>query len=203
MTRAAQKQHTRQRVIDAATHLFATQGLASTKTVDIAKHAGLSHGGVFVHFKSRDALLSEVVSSIGREITDRLHATLQDQAELPMVLRTHLNCLELHETAYAAFLRESRLLPKEVLSAWIGVQSAISNYLQAPARVAIERGLIHDMPMHLLFNTWIGLVHHYLMNRELFDPDGSVLLRHGDQLIAHFISLIAVDRKYSSRKANF
>ena len=43
------------------------------------------------------------------------------------------------------------------------------------------------MPLHLLFNTWTGLVHHYLSQRDLFNPKGSVIRRYGDELLEHFL----------------
>jgi hypothetical protein len=46
------------------------------------------------------------------------------------------------------------------------------------------------MPLHLLFNTWIGLVNHYLVNRELFAPGASVIERRGAELLDHFMNLI-------------
>lgn len=177
-------------MIDAATFLFAEQGLAGTRTADIAQRAGLSHGGMFVHFKSRDQLLAEVVAEIGRKITDRLHAAISDDAGLDEVLHAHLRCLSGFESAYTTFLRESRLLPEETLRTRIGVQSAISHHLNESAERAMEAGLIRRMPKHMLFNTWIGLVHHYLMNRELFAPNSSVLIEREDELVAHFLSLI-------------
>ena len=196
MQRIEQKRRTRQRVVDAATHLFSVRGLARTRTADIANQAGLSHGGVFVHFPSRDELLAEVVSEIGQAITGRLHALIIDDAELVQVLRAHLDCLIEHEPSYAAFLRESRLLPRNVLRTWVGIQSAISIHLEVPAQEAMAAKRIHEMPLHLLFNTWIGLIHHYLMNRELFAPGASVLERRGDELLAHFLSMISLNRPY-------
>lgn len=193
MQRIEQKQQTRQRVVDAARHLFAEQGLAKTRTADIAQRAGISHGGVFVHFRSRDDLLAEVVTEIGRAITDRLHALIQDDADLATVLRAHLDCLQEYESSYVSFLRESRLLPRDILRSWVGVQSAISVHMAGPSEEAMNNASIRRMPIHLLFNTWIGLIHHYLMNRELFAPKGSVLKRHGDELHTHFLTLISPD----------
>jgi hypothetical protein len=46
------------------------------------------------------------------------------------------------------------------------------------------------MPMHLLFNTWIGLVHHYMVNRDLFAPEGSVIARRGKELLDHYMGLL-------------
>ena len=191
MPRSEQKLQTRQRVIDAATYLFAERGLAKTRTADIAQRAGLSHGGMFVHFTSRDELLAEVVANFGRRITDRLHAAISDDADLAEVLRAHLQCLSEDEATYSTFLRESRHLPEATLRTRIGVQSAISFHLNVSAERAMQSGQIRRMPKHMLFNTWIGLVHHYLMNRELFAPNCSVLIERGEELGAHFLSLLS------------
>lgn len=184
--------------MDAALYLFAEQGLAKTRTADIASRAGLSHGGVFVHFRSRDELLAGVVDEIGHTITNRLYGLIEANADLADVLRAHLECLAEHESSYAVFLQESRLLPRNVLRSWVATQSAISVHMTEPAEAAMAAGEIREMPMHLLFNTWIGLVHHYLMNRELFAPSDSVLQRHGDELVMHFQMLISTGERYGT-----
>ena len=194
MSREEQKLVTRQRVLGAAAALFAEQGLARTRTADIARRAGLSHGGMFVHFKTRDDLLTEVVSETGRKITDRLHASVHHDASLTEILRAHLAALSECESAYSAFLRESRLLPEETLRTRTGVLSAVSHYLNESAEREMLAGRIKRIPKHMLFNTWIGLVHHYLMNRELFSPRGSVLEKRGEELVTHFMSLVETSK---------
>ncbi|MCA9244165.1 MAG: TetR/AcrR family transcriptional regulator [Phycisphaerales bacterium] len=188
--RESRKAETRQRLIEQTTSLIGARGLSTTRTADVARSAGLSHGAVFVHFDSRDALVGAVVSSLGQRITDRLHGLIGERAGLGDVLHAHLACIADQEAVYAAFLRESRLLPADVLTRWTGIQSAISTHIAAASRIEVERGALKRIPQHLLFNTWIGLVHHYLMNRELFAPGGSVLARCGDELVAHFLSLV-------------
>jgi hypothetical protein len=51
-------------------------------------------------------------------------------------------------------------------------------------------GTIRRAPLHLLFNTWIGLVHHYLIHKDLFVSRGSVLHKHGGELADFFVSLL-------------
>jgi hypothetical protein len=41
-----------------------------------------------------------------------------------------------------------------------------------------------------LFNTWIALIHHYLVNRDLFAPRRSVVRAKGRELVDHFLSLV-------------
>ncbi|GGL59492.1 hypothetical protein GCM10007968_24320 [Sporolactobacillus putidus] len=49
---------------------------------------------------------------------------------------------------------------------------------------------VKDVPIHMIFNMWIGLVHYYLMNRQLFSPDQSVIAQHRDELITSFLQLL-------------
>ena len=55
----------------------------------------------------------------------------------------------------------------------------------------IRRGEIRDLPHHLVFNTWIGLIHHYLSNKALFAPEGAVIARYGEELLGYFLGLLA------------
>jgi AcrR family transcriptional regulator len=52
----------RERLLDAAEELFATQGFTATTTRQIAEHAGTSTGAVFYHFPTKEALLEQLVA---------------------------------------------------------------------------------------------------------------------------------------------
>jgi len=52
---------TRSRLLESAAHLFAEKGSKNTRTVDIAQRSQVAVGTVYLHFKSKDALLKEVL----------------------------------------------------------------------------------------------------------------------------------------------
>lgn len=52
----------RERILDAALHLFATEGIAATGTRQIAEAAGVATGSVFYHFKGKEDLVEAVIS---------------------------------------------------------------------------------------------------------------------------------------------
>ncbi len=52
---------TRQKIIDAATHLFARQGYHKTTMQEIAHYIGMTTGAIFHHFISKKIILDEVV----------------------------------------------------------------------------------------------------------------------------------------------
>ena len=55
----AQSAENRQRILDAAVRLYREHGLAGVGVADITRDAGLTHGGLYRHFKSKDALVRE------------------------------------------------------------------------------------------------------------------------------------------------
>lgn len=59
--RRRSQESTRQRLLEAATTLFARQGAAHTRTADIARLAEVAVGTVYLHFQDKDALLKEVL----------------------------------------------------------------------------------------------------------------------------------------------
>jgi len=54
----------RQRVLDAAVDLFATQGYSATSVAQVIERAGLTKGGFYHHFASKDELLYEVYGDL-------------------------------------------------------------------------------------------------------------------------------------------
>lgn len=56
MTRAEQKADTRRRILEHAAELIRSDGLAGTSVQRVMRDVGLTHGGFYVHFESKDAL---------------------------------------------------------------------------------------------------------------------------------------------------
>ena len=105
-------------------------------------------------------------------------------------LAAHLDGLKEYETLYTRLITEGPVLPTFARSVLVGIQSAVAMHVaEAVARETAE-GRIRRMPLHLLFNTWLGLIHHYLINRDLFAPGEFVLERHGTDLLKHFVGLL-------------
>ena len=59
----AEKAKTHKRIVAIAAKRFSEEGLAGVGIADLMKEAGLTVGGFYKHFKSRDALVAEAVGS--------------------------------------------------------------------------------------------------------------------------------------------
>jgi AcrR family transcriptional regulator len=191
LSRGKRKELTRSALIEAALELMADQGITATRTIDVADQARVAHGTVFVHFATRDDLIAAVVGRHAGEIAGRLHELGRERGSVREVLEGHLEGLAEHEAFYARLVMEGPLLPPYARATLLGIQSAISAHLATAAEREMAAGRIRRMPVDLLFNTWLGLVHHYIGNRELFAPGHSVVERWGPTLLDHYLGLLS------------
>ena len=180
-SREIQKEQTRALLIQTAYDVFCTKGIMGARASDIAQAAHVSHGTVFVHFASMDALIEEVVAVYGQKIALRTHELAHGSPKLSELLRAHLDGMMEYESFYTRLILENRLLPPAARDSFIGIQSAISFHFAKALEQ--ESACTANIPPYLVFNLWIGLVHHYLSNSDLFAPEGGVIARYKDMLI--------------------
>lgn len=62
-TSQADKAASHERIVDAAATMIRRDGLASLSVSSLMRDAGLTHGGFYRHFASRDALITEAVEA--------------------------------------------------------------------------------------------------------------------------------------------
>ena len=189
--REEQKRLTRRRILAAANRLFAEQGILATTTMDVARAAGVAHGTVFAHFPGREDLVAEVIGSFGVNTARRLHDLAEGAASVREVLLAHLAGIVRDEDLYARIVQEGPLLPHHARSVLVGIQSAISHHVGIVLSREIAMGRVRAVDPALFFNTWLGLVHHYVAKRELFGGSGRMLDESGGDLVEHMLELIA------------
>ena len=63
--RSGHKQETRGRIVEAARKLFNRRGFNDVSIDDIMAAAGLTRGGFYNHFKTKDVLYAEVLNAYG------------------------------------------------------------------------------------------------------------------------------------------
>lgn len=170
--------------------VFSENGIGGAKTIDIAKRAGVSHGTVFAHFATKEELAAQIVERYGKRVAGRIHELVETGSSLKDILEAHLEGLAEYESFYFYLVAEGPLLSVDTRDALIGIQSAISFHLSKRAEVEMRAGTVKRVPVHILFNSWMGLVHHYVLNRDLFAPGDSVLRRRKEELCAYFMDLI-------------
>jgi len=66
------KEATHARIVEAASRAIRRSGYDGTGVADIMKDAGLTHGGFYAHFDSREAMLAEAADQAGADTVARM-----------------------------------------------------------------------------------------------------------------------------------
>ncbi len=188
-TRQKQKELTRQRIIDTAFYLYSSKGFSTTTNI-IAQEAGISHGSIFVHFPTREILQLSVLEHFADKVGNELHKLSVSDSTIKELLLAHIQILEDYEAFYKNIISELSSLPQETKTLLISIQSIMSHHMSIVIEQEQKNGMVKDIPLHMLFNTWMGLLHYYLQNSELFAPESSVLKLYRKELVDTFMKLI-------------
>jgi AcrR family transcriptional regulator len=93
-TPARSKEATHERIVETAARAIRRSGYDGTSVADIMKEAGLTHGGFYAHFLSREAMLAEAADRAGAEAvatSTRVAATVPPEQALQALLRAYLS----------------------------------------------------------------------------------------------------------------
>lgn len=188
--RQLQKEQTKESLLKTAYEVFSERGIMNTRMSDIALAAGVSHGTVFAHFQTQEMLITEVIEAYGGKIALRTHELADSCDHIEEVLSAHVAGIMEFEPFYTRLVIENRLLPLVARDVWVSIQSAISFHFSQVIEREMQSGRSVNIPTHMLFNMWVGLVHYYLANGDLFAPQGNLIKQYGETLIENYMKLI-------------
>ena len=90
----SRKEATHERIVEVASRAIRRSGYGGTGVADIMKEAGLTHGGFYAHFASRDALLAEAGDRAGAEsvaLASRVAAAAPPGQSVQAIMKAYLS----------------------------------------------------------------------------------------------------------------
>ncbi len=91
---SSRKEITHARIVETAARAIRRSGYDGTGVADIMKEAGLTHGGFYAHFSSRDAMLAEAADRAGEEtaaIAKNIFAKAPQDKALQALMNAYLS----------------------------------------------------------------------------------------------------------------
>jgi TetR/AcrR family transcriptional repressor of nem operon len=89
-----QRERSHETILESAARLMRERGIAGTGVADVMKGAGLTVGGFYAHFGSKQALVDAALERLGESMRARLFARLDDKprdARAQVVLKRYLS----------------------------------------------------------------------------------------------------------------
>ena len=94
MSKAEQKERTHESILASASRLLRERGIAGARVADVMDGAGLTVGGFYAHFASKEAMIDDALRRTGRELRDRLFSRIEDkpaEVRAEVVLKRYLS----------------------------------------------------------------------------------------------------------------
>lgn len=155
--------HTRDRILDAALHVFSRQGYHGTRLDDIVDVSETSKGAIYFHFANKERLFLALVDQFADLLERRVLEAIQDQARGMERVRVAL------ETVLQTFGRYRR--PAKILLVQaVGLGSVFENkraevndrfarLIETYLQEAIDQGDISPVDTEVVSFAWMGAIY--------------------------------------------
>jgi AcrR family transcriptional regulator len=171
-TERSRKEVTHERILEAASRAIRRSGYSGVGVADIMKDAGLTHGGFYAHFDSREAMLAEAADRAGAEgvaVLARAAGDAPPKQALEALLRTYLSKehIEGIETGCAVAALGSEM-PRQAIRVRRAATRRIKEMIDVVARQSPDWGR-RDAHQHALVTT-ATMVGALVLARAVDDP---------------------------------
>lgn len=178
-----------ERLLEAATRLFAERGFESTSVQEVVAAAGVTKGAMYHYFGSKDDLLHEVYARVLRMQTE--HLVEISAREAPVAERVHAAAADVIVTSVAnmddtkIFFRSMHQLTPEKQRSVRAERRAYHEIFRAMIEQGQSEGVFRsDVPADLVVDYFFGSVHHL---GTWYRRDGELT---GDDVGRHFADLL-------------
>ncbi len=166
------RQETRSKILNDSMLYFAKNGFAGTKISDLAKYIGIGQGTLYIYFKSKEELFSEIfaLANSSKEIEDlkmliRLPISAKKKIrKLSKSILTRLNQDDIY-AAKVALNTQMMFEQKDFASAETTYQSDLYQLTEKMIKQGQKEGnVVEGFPMKLADYYW-GVVYLYALKR--------------------------------------
>ena len=156
----SQQRH--QRILDAATRVFALKGYHGTLVDEIAAEAETSKGGVYFHFPNKQAIFLALLDRLSDILRERIAAAValeQDPvARAEAALRVVLETFGAHRRLTRLFMVEALGAGPEFNARMVQIRAAFADMIRVHLDEAIRRGVIAPLNTAVAATAWFGAV---------------------------------------------
>ncbi|HSB67328.1 MAG TPA: TetR/AcrR family transcriptional regulator [Anaerolineales bacterium] len=168
-------EETRNRILEAATHLFAKTGYDATGVAEICQAAGVSKGAFYHHFPTKQAIFLDLLTSYLNGIEAGFNLMRAEQHNVPKVIiqmaeqaGSIFQSADIHLPIFLEFWTQANHDP-QIWEAAIAPYRRYQSYFTQMIQEGIKEGSIDSVNSQLAGRVLVALAMGLLM-QSLFDP---------------------------------
>lgn len=166
-----------QRILDAATRVFATKGYHGTLVDDIAEQAETSKGGVYFHFPNKQAIFLALLDRLADILKQRVEAAVEHEHQAPLeraetALRVVFDTFGAHRRLARLFMVEALGASPEFNQRMLRIRADFADLIRQYLDEAVRTRAIPPLDTATAASAWFGAVNEVVLQWAIADAAG-------------------------------
>ena len=180
--REEQKRLTRENILKHTLELLLVNGLVKVSTKDISAASNVSQGSIFLHFSSKDNLISSIISENLSKLEISLKQRVVSKSDRESFLRDLLNVLIDHENILSRVYKDFAYVNEETKKNMEHIDTMIRNLIFDNLRNTPGRK-ISIVDSFISIDAFLAQIKQNLRDKEIFTEFNSVIKQTRGKLV--------------------
>jgi len=173
-TRSEAKIKTREKIIDATMQLIQRRGFVKISSKEISNVCGVSQGSIFLHFKTKDGLLSTILSSNIESFEQSLIDGCIPLDTQESFLKNYIDILSVYEDILSRIYKDYSYLENTLQKRIDGMEVLLKNLIFDNYKKN-SRSSMSIVDSFIAIDAFLSQVKEYLVSKETFTSSNSVI----------------------------
>lgn len=169
-----EKAKTRDKIISATEYLIRQKGFVRLSSKEIASECGVSQGSIFLHFKTKDGLLTTILDSNIDLLENDLQKACNADLSTDNFLRSYIEVISQHEDILSRIYRDYTYLDADLQKKVDNLEMVIKNLIYDNYRKNFSKTL-SIVDSFIAIDAFLSQIKDYLMSKETFTTSNSVM----------------------------
>src|SRR4030081_1503136 len=165
-----------ERILDAATRVFATKGYHGTLVDEIALEAETSKGGVYFHFPNKQAIFLALLDRLADILRERIEAAVNGQREpvarAEAALKVVLDTFASHRRLARLFMVEALGAGPEFNTRMLQIRASFADLIRTHLNAAVAAGAIPPLDTATAASAWFGAINEVVIHWAVAERPG-------------------------------
>lgn len=172
--RDVEKAKTRKKIIDATEYLIKRRGFVRISSKEISKECGVSQGSIFLHFKTKDGLLTTILDSNIDYLEDNIKELCNPKDSKESFIRSLLDSMASAEDILARIYRDYSYLDQDLQKRINNLEITIKNLIYENIKQDSKSNL-SIVDSFIAIDAFLSQIKDYLISKETFTTSNSVM----------------------------
>ncbi len=176
--REESKIHTRNHIIECTTKLLAERGFVKISSKEIAKYSGVSQGSIFLHFQTKNDLLSIILMSNIEKLEKAIKLGCDVKKPSEIMLKTLLDVMGDNEDILARVYKDYYYLDDYITKSVDSLETIIKNLIYDNIRKTTDKKL-GIVDAFISIDAFISQIKDYIMSKNNYGGQSILRQRRG------------------------